>query len=518
MLGQDTFHREPNAWRRVGVEAEPQPFGWKDTSDDVWAVHANRVVHWDGRRWTIDNATVSFYAVRRVAPDDVWAVGQSGYASHFDGTGWTPVETGVNANLVGLWSSGPDDVWAVGTANIGEPTVVLHWDGASWTRDTSVPPGEASSVWGAAFDDVWVGGRYGTFLHWDGARWSEVTHPTGNVFSISGVAANDIWAGSDRMMHYDGRAWTAVDFPSASSILSVHAVSAAEAWAVTQGGGLFRWDGTAWLETGTDRPDLFGVSAVSPSNAWVSGADGALMRWDGEGWERSRGDLPAQDLCDLTLVDDDLGWAVGAEGTIGRWDGQTWTTSPIDSRIHFDRVWADRERAFAVGHEGIARWTSGSWALMDAPGSRFTSVDGSTGRIWATGRSPSLMRWEEGLWQSFDWPEGATRAELHGTSGTCENVWAVGAGGTILHFDGTTWREVDSSTDRRLFAVHAAAADDVWAVGEHGAIVRFDGEVFRPVRPDWFGPNLTSVRPDGEGGMWVAGLNGFIGRWRPAGD
>ncbi len=58
----------------------------------------------------------------------------------------------------------------------------------------------------------------------------------------------------------------------------------------------------------------------------------------------------------------------------------------------------------------------------------------------------------------------------------------------------------------------------MWAVGEHGAIVRFDGDTFRPVRPGWFGPNLTSVRPDGEGGVWVAGLNGFIGRWRPAGD
>ena len=45
------------------------------------------------------------------------------------------------------------------------------------------------------------------------------------------------------------------------------------------------------------------------------------------------------------------------------------------------------------------------------------------------------------------------------------DVWAVGTGGTILHFDGTTFAPVASGTSHMLIDVWCNASDDVWAVG-----------------------------------------------------
>ena len=46
--------------------------------------------------------------------------------------------------------------------------------------------------------------------------------------------------------------------------------------------------------------------------------------------------------------------------------------------------------------------------------------------------------------------------------------WAVGAHGTILRWDGTTWAAQNSGTTEFLEAVWGADADHVWAVGGNG--------------------------------------------------
>ena len=55
------------------------------------------------------------------------------------------------------------------------------------------------------------------------------------------------------------------------------------------------------------------------------------------------------------------------------------------------------------------------------------------------------------------------------------DVFAVGAQGTILHYDGATWTAMISPTTRFLRAVWGSSGTDVIAVGGGGTIVRFDG-------------------------------------------
>jgi hypothetical protein len=47
----------------------------------------------------------------------------------------------------------------------------------------------------------------------------------------------------------------------------------------------------------------------------------------------------------------------------------------------------------------------------------------------------------------------------------------VGYGGTILHYNGTSWSSVSSGTTRFLFGVWGTSASDVWVVGDVGTIL-----------------------------------------------
>ncbi|HEY5946284.1 MAG TPA: PPC domain-containing protein, partial [Kofleriaceae bacterium] len=83
-----------------------------------------------------------------------------------------------------------------------------------------------------------------------------------------------------------------------------------------------------------------------------------------------------------------------------------------------------------------------------------------------------------GAWLTM--PSGST-ADLNAVWGSDpNNVFAVGAGGTILHFDGTQWSAMTSNTTATLFGVWGSAPNVVFAVGAAGMIVRFNGTSWTP--------------------------------------
>jgi hypothetical protein len=74
-------------------------------------------------------------------------------------------------------------------------------------------------------------------------------------------------------------------------------------------------------------------------------------------------------------------------------------------------------------------------------------------------------------WSVQRQPEGVD--ELWGVSALdATHVWAVGHGGTILFYDGTSWTTQASGTAELLYGVTAPDANHVWTVG-HGEIILF---------------------------------------------
>lgn len=64
-----------------------------------------------------------------------------------------------------------------------------------------------------------------------------------------------------------------------------------------------------------------------------------------------------------------------------------------------------------------------------------------------------------------------------------DDVWAVGRGGMVLHYDGTSWRPYDTpQTDLHLSNVFGIRSDSVWA-GGYGTLMHWDGSTWTRI-PD----------------------------------
>lgn len=159
-------------------------------------------------------------------------------------------------------------------------------------------------------------------------------------------------------------------------------------------------------------------------------------------WEaKSLGDLGV--LEDLHVVDAATAYAVGGTRVL-RWNGARWTAFGRPSLKELLGVWADGDTIVVVGREGaIARRqkTAANW-VFEASG---VTVD------------------------------------LHAIEGRGDaDLWAAGDEGTILHFDGTSWKVETSGGSiglRGLWVDPATpGSNGVFAVGEKGRLVAYEGD------------------------------------------
>ncbi len=67
-----------------------------------------------------------------------------------------------------------------------------------------------------------------------------------------------------------------------------------------------------------------------------------------------------------------------------------------------------------------------------------------------------------------------TTQNLYGVWGSSSSdVFAVGAGGTILHYNGTSWSSMSSGTTNTLYGIWGSASNNVYAVGASGTIRKY---------------------------------------------
>src|SRR6185369_11322025 len=156
----------------------------------------------------------------------------------------------------------------------------------------------------------------------------------------------------------------------------------------------------------------------------------------------------------------------------------------------------------AIAGTGGTRGTGGSAGTGGAPG-----VGGATtvvGDAACTG---------DGWCWVFPLPHGNYLRGVWGSSSS--DVWAVGDGGTLMHWDGARWATTLGSTQGRWYGLWGSAANDVWVVGLNGrnaAVQRFDGTAWHAVAIATTSP-LTAVWGTGTGAVFV-GVGGGGGVWR----
>lgn len=172
---------------------------------DVYAVGADPgdgrgpyVVHYDGHGWTrLDTGASSDLWWISVAPiaGDFFLAGDGGLILRLDATtrAITRDVTPGTPTLFGIWGASPGEVWAVGGEASGAG-VIWRFDGASWqAQDLSGSAGEVGTlfkVWGRAADEVYAVGEAGVVLRYDGAAWSRLdSGVTRSLFTVHGNAS-----------------------------------------------------------------------------------------------------------------------------------------------------------------------------------------------------------------------------------------------------------------------------------------------------------------------------------------
>jgi len=199
-----------------------------------------------------------------------------------------------------------------------------------------------------------------------------------------------------------------------------------------------------WMEEPTNAffTDVWGRSW---NNVYAVGSGGVVVHYDGIQWTRVEGPFEATDHFKAIWGSSSADvWVVGAYGCAYHFDGQGWTSMPNPRGVELTDVW---------GPIYYARY-----ATEYGPYGSALLKDGGAG--WVCQEFPSL---------------GAQHA-IWGTAK--DDIYVVGDGGGIFHFDGLVWIEMPTPTTEILLDVWGFVGGPVFAVGANGTILRRSGSTW----------------------------------------
>ena len=252
---------------------------WGNSGSDVFAVgEAGTIFYYDGSSWSPMNSgtTSALWDIWGSSGSDVFAVGEAGTILHYDGSSWSPITSVYSATFFGVWGSSGSDVFAVGEAG-----TILHYDGSSWSPMNSGTTNALWDIWGSSGSDVFVVGEAGTILHYDGSSFSSITSVY-NVafFGVWGSSGSDVFAVGEAgtILHYDGSSFSSISIPNVA-FFGVWGSSGSDVFVVGEAGTILHYDGSSFSSISIPNVAFFGVWGSSGSDVFVVGENGAILHF-----------------------------------------------------------------------------------------------------------------------------------------------------------------------------------------------------------------------------------------------
>jgi len=286
--------------------------------------------------------------------------------------------------------------------------------------------------------------------------------------------------------------WTLVSSPTTQRLSSVKMTGVTTGVALGDSGTyLIYGGGTAWAPVNfgptQHQKNFYAIEADAGGSVWLAGDSGTIV------YAPTYGGGFAQQTSNVLVTLSSIGrvdgtsemFAVGADGVIihtldgvgfgGIWSGQVSTTA---NSLFFIGGPADTN-LLAAGQAGTAAHFNGtSWS----PDTLGVSVDIRSGAfvgnpptdVWLVGASGTILHSSSGASETWSHQSSGTTEDLFAiTADSATRAFAVGSAGTILHWDGLSWRAMASPTSANLRAIaHGYSASvDYWVVGECGTIL-----------------------------------------------
>lgn len=483
---------------------------------------------------------------------EAWAVGGGGTVLHFDRFNWSPVPSGTNGDLTGVWAAGPQDVWMVGDAG-----VVLRFDGAALRAVDSGVKGGLRGVFGGRVAPtqpaaVWIVGDDGLVLRRDGEHFIQVAGPFGvgdRLNGVFGLNQQDLWvvgenaSGQGIAARWDGARLARLEIPAGVAGLNgVWESARGAAWMVGNQGALLRWDGTSLQRLPAPTTDnLTDIHGLPSGEAWVVGLSrGQAYRLAEDGSFTVHATTTVPWLSAVHYTDPATAWAVGYAGAIVRWNGSYWS-APFESSesglVLLRAVATFDDEVWAVGGPRgvIERWRGDSANVLRASPQLFTAVSGrAKNDIWIVGEETTLAHFDgKFLLEHRPFPAADSAQRLFAlcaTAGPLGGALFVGGGAEdplatptpgargylgILDYDadGSAVLRARFSLDHVVRGLWGSGYNDVWAVGGgpnsqgvlESQILRWNGANWRYLRLPEMDYILNAVWGSGPDDVWLAG-------------
>lgn len=292
---------------------------------DGWAAGENgTVLHYNGSAWTVASApiteTTGLFSVSMSSAVNGWAVGAERIGPfgnvllRWNGSQW--IATDLPTLPFPAWPVYWTDVWVTNDTNAwlsGGIIVCAPDSGSGCHPEASV----------------------GAIAHWDGSSWISTRHDDVFLSAISMNSDSDGWAVGTRfdsltqpvqsvILHWEGSFWNSsahlvTEYPGGThqfTLEEVSAHSATNAWtAVTGQNKLLHWDGTAWSQVDSPVRGKPSIAVVANDDAWAAGGEGDIGHWDGSAWTSVPSPV-TENLSSISMVSAHEGWIVGENGMI----------------------------------------------------------------------------------------------------------------------------------------------------------------------------------------------------------
>jgi hypothetical protein len=505
------------------------------STTDIWSVGDNGRVLWShGTSWNIteqdSGTTADLYGVYARTTSSVWAVGQSGTIRYFNGTSWSMQDSGTTYRLLAVMGVNATHVWAVGGQDGFNNAVILFYDGSTWTSQLELPSGGFTDIYALDSTHAWaVGGFDGATWSYNGSAWSKVNDgSTFALYQVSGYNTTTLygicWDGTVVRSTNAGVTWTSINVPGGTewplALVAVDAshvyvtgidgiarsYSTSTGWSAVQttlttvdlddvdaasnasffavGEGKFMTNpGTAtWTaRTGYIGSNMNGASSYDGTHVWAVGANatyGDTVFYSSNGGEiwlpqtvPSTGVLQEVEAVDASHV-----WACGASGLMLFYNGMSWGTQNSNTTRNLRALTSlGTTRVWACGARTIQYYNGTTWANQATTTVELNSISAAdASHVWCVGASGTAMFYNGSSWSSVNIGAGTTNLN-HVWAYDANHVWVVGDGGMIRYFNGTTWTAQDSTVTANLLGIRGVDASHIWAVGASGTIIYFDG-------------------------------------------
>lgn len=511
-----------------------------DRADNIFvAGDEGTVFHFDGECWAEEalGSKLNVHAMSMVG-DKVYSVGWLGRICVREDGRWKPLQGGqntaemINQPLFDVERANDDSLWAV-----GDQGRITQFDGEQWIEHESGTQANLRSVLPLDDGRILVGGLGGTVLEFVEGKWQTIATDTGCPI-VSMASMNDgsvIAVGGEydlksngfvgRIFIYADSEWKSltIDFPL-PRLRRIRREG--DNFLVTGDGGVaFRWmpDEVALLPTRL-RYDLHDVLSFGDGNTFLCGDNGVVLEeicsTDGEfteteveahQWQQLSNNETNKTLRALWAIDENHIIAAGESGTVLHYQNGEVVVRQVPGKPRIHALWGSSPRnIYAVCDSAtILHFDGEQWAKIHQ-GSVDTALLAITGfgphDIFVVGDNGYALRYDGLMWRQI---ETGVKQELYGVWGQdSQHLLAVGGGGTVLRWNGERWKTFSAGTDYDLYGVQGASLNKVVLVGLVGTLIRFEDNNwqrdFSGVRSD-----LHAVTQDGDT-FYVAGSNGTI--------